>query len=198
MIYDLTEDDVKELGLRLEYFNDDVRQYVIGQMFEIRVLFEGNQRTIRTYSRSKPHGREVSFPDVDKFRKFVTAVFDEPPADQRPAIICLCGSTRFKDVFEQENARLTLEGSIVLMPGVFGHALDGGQDANVTQEQKQALDTLHKRKIDLADIVYVINVDGYIGESTQREIAYALEKGLAVTYFVPTEEEYHSHWSRLS
>lgn len=34
-------------------------------------------------------------------------------------------------------------------------------------------DDMHRRKIDLADYIYVINVGGYIGESTRVEIEYA-------------------------
>lgn len=84
-------------------------------------------------------------------------------------IVCLCGSTRFKDEYRAENARLTMEGKIVLSVGLFGHA----DDVELTDGEKEALDELHKRKIDLADRVHVINVDGYVGDSTAEEIRYA-------------------------
>lgn len=99
----------------------------------------------------------------------------------RPEIVCLCGSTRFEDTFHAENRRLTLAGAIVLTVGVFGH-----DDAEtITVDQKDRLDALHKRKIDLADRVHVLNVDGYIGESTRSEVAYARRHDVPVTWLEP-------------
>ena len=85
-------------------------------------------------------------------------------------VITLCGSTKFKDDFERVNRELTLAGNIVISVGCFGHAGD-----IFTEEQKVMLDDIHKRKIDMADAIYVINKNGYIGESTKSEIKYALE-----------------------
>lgn len=95
-----------------------------------------------------------------------------------PTVVCLCGSTRFKDEYRQEEARLTLAGNIVLTCGLFGHA-DG---IKLTEGQKQALDQLHLSKIDMADEVRVINVGGYVGSSTAREVFYAIQTGKWVTY----------------
>lgn len=83
-------------------------------------------------------------------------------------VITLCGSTRFKDDFERVNKELTLAGNIVISVGCFGHAGD-----TFTEEQKVMLDDIHKRKIDMADAIYVINKNGYIGSSTWSEIKYA-------------------------
>lgn len=47
---------------------------------------------------------------------------------------------------------------------------------------KEALDELHLRKIDLADEVFVINIDGYIGKSTRNEIEYAKKQGKPIHY----------------
>lgn len=85
-------------------------------------------------------------------------------------VITLCGSTRFKEDFERINKELTLQGNIVISVGCFGHAGDV-----FTEDQKIMLDDIHKRKIDMADAIYVINKGGYIGESTKSEIKYALE-----------------------
>jgi hypothetical protein len=98
-----------------------------------------------------------------------------------PEIVCLCGSTRFKAAFEAENERLTRAGKVVLTVGVFGHA-DG---VSLTDEEKARLDELHKRKIDLADRVHVVNVDGYVGDSTREEVAYARERDVPVTWLEP-------------
>lgn len=94
-------------------------------------------------------------------------------------IITLCGSTRFKDEFERINKELTLAGNIVISVGCFGHAGDV-----FTDEQKIMLDDIHKAKIDLADEIFVINVGGYIGNSTRSEIEYARQHGKIVRYLV--------------
>lgn len=103
----------------------------------------------------------------------------------KPEVVCLCGSTRFYDTFQKVNFDLTMEGKIVLSVGFYPHAQDQahGGAVGVTEEQKRHLDELHCRKIDLADRVHVINVDGYIGSSCMSEIAYALLRGKAITFF---------------
>jgi hypothetical protein len=105
---------------------------------------------------------------------------------ERPRIVCLCGSTRFKDEINAANARLTLEGKLVISLGLFGHTDMPDVDWTTGgSEIKRMLDTLHKRKIDLADEVHVVNVGGYIGESTRGEIAYASEHGKDITFLEP-------------
>ena len=92
-------------------------------------------------------------------------------------VITLCGSTRFKDDFERINRELTLMGNIVISVGCFGHSGD-----TITEEQKVMLDDIHKCKIDMADAIYVINKDGYIGASTRSEIKYAIAHGKQVIF----------------
>ena len=94
-------------------------------------------------------------------------------------VITLCGSSRFKDQFIDAQKRLTLEGNIVISVGLFGHS---GDDEVWTEGTKEMLDKMHKRKIDMADAIYVINVGGYIGESTRSEIEYAIRNGKEVRY----------------
>lgn len=100
--------------------------------------------------------------------------------------LTLCGSTRFKDEFYEVQKRLTLEGNIVISVGLFGHSGDSevwdGMDEGTLSKTKEMLDDMHKRKIDLADGIYVINVGGYIGDSTRSEIAYAKAHGKKVEY----------------
>ena len=98
-------------------------------------------------------------------------------------VITLCGSTRFKDAFMEAQKRLTLEGNIVISVGLFGHS---GDDEVWTEGTKEMLDDMHKRKIDMADEIFVINVGGYIGSSTRSEIEYAKATGKPVKYL---EEE---------
>jgi hypothetical protein len=100
----------------------------------------------------------------------------------RPKIVCLCGSTRFRPKFVDETRKRTLDGEIVLAPGVYIHA---GEE--VDDETKKRLDELHLAKIDLADEIHVINPGGYIGESTAREIEYAQRTGKRVSYLLPPQ-----------
>ena len=102
-------------------------------------------------------------------------------------VVTLCGSTRFKDDFVRVQEELTLKGNIVISVGLFGHA-DGLYGTQITPEVKTMLDDMHKRKIDLADSIFVINRDGYIGESTASEIAYAQASGKPVRYLFPPVE----------
>ncbi len=97
-------------------------------------------------------------------------------------VITLCGSTRFKDQFLEAQKRLTLEGNIVISVGLFGHS---GDEEVWTPGTKEMLDNMHKRKIDMADAIFVINVGGYIGESTRSEIEYAKCHGKQVLYLEP-------------
>jgi hypothetical protein len=97
-------------------------------------------------------------------------------------VITLCGSTKFKDEFIAVQKRLTLEGNIVISVGLFGHS---GDDEVWSEDTKIMLDDMHKRKIDMADEIFVINAGGYIGESTKNEIEYALKTNKTVKYLFP-------------
>ena len=101
-------------------------------------------------------------------------------------VITLCGSTRFRDAFIEAQKKLTLEGNIVISVGLFGHSGDGEV---WTEGTKEMLDDMHKRKIDMSDGIFVINVGGYIGSSTRSEIEYAEVSGKTVTYLEPVNEE---------
>lgn len=94
-------------------------------------------------------------------------------------VITLCGSTRFKDEFLEVQKRLTLEGNVVISVGLFGHS---GDNEVWTEGVKDMLDRQHLAKIDLADEIFVVNVGGYIGDSTRREIAYTEFKGKTIKY----------------
>jgi hypothetical protein len=96
-------------------------------------------------------------------------------------VITLCGSTKFKDAFMEMQKQLTLKGFIVISVGMFGHC---GDNEVWTEGTKEMLDDMHKRKIDMADEIYVVNVDGYIGSSTKSEIEYALATGKKVNYLI--------------
>ena len=101
-------------------------------------------------------------------------------------VITLCGSTRFKDEFMKAQKDLTLAGNIVINVGLFGHSGDHevweNMDEGTLTKTKEMLDDMHKRKIDMADEIFIINVGGYIGSSTKSEIEYAKTTGKAARY----------------
>jgi len=97
----------------------------------------------------------------------------------RPAIVCLCGSTRFSEAFRNANLCETLAGKIVLS---IGCDFKSDQGLGLTEADKDKLDILHLRKIDLADEVLILNVGGYIGKSTRKELDYALTNNKRVRY----------------
>ena len=133
---------------------------------------------------------------------------------ERQTVVCLCGSTRFYEAFQRADYEETMAGRIVLSVGFYHHSAEEvyGEAIGCTPEQKARLDGLHLRKLDLADEVLVLNVGGYIGESTTRELAYALQHGKVIRYLeVPAapasevairdaaqmaaEREYLIHWA---
>ena len=97
--------------------------------------------------------------------------------------VCLCGSTRFKDTFFKIAKEFTLNGYIVTMPLVFHHS----GDKEITEEEKKNLDELHKAKIADADLIYIINCDNYIGNSTRSEIKWAVALGKKIEYLENNE-----------
>lgn len=94
-----------------------------------------------------------------------------------PWRITICGSTRFKKEYELWNRRLTLAGFIVYSVSGFGHSGD-----SFTTEEKERLDQVHLAKIDNSHAIVVLNVGGYIGDSTRREIEHATATGKDVYY----------------
>lgn len=106
-----------------------------------------------------------------------------------PQVVCLCGSTRYWEWFRDQRLKLTLEGYIVLTIGS-----DSPDEMIVAHPStpegrliKAKLDILHLRKIDLANGILVLNVNGYIGESTEREIEYARSTGKWIEYLEPPQ-----------
>ena len=93
-------------------------------------------------------------------------------------IITLCGSIKFKDEFMRVQEEFTLDGNIVLTPNFFNNR----KKEDIDEKTKKMLDEMHKQKIDMSDEIYVINVGGYIGESTKSEIKYAKERGKRISY----------------
>lgn len=129
------------------------------------------------------HPRRISY------KSEMTYFFDNP----NYPTLTLCGSTRFRNEFYEAQKQLTLKGYIVISAGLFGHAGDAevweSMDEGTLTKTKRMLDDMHKRKIDMADGIYVINVGGYIGDSTKSEIQYAKEHGKKLMYLEPLFRE---------
>lgn len=107
-------------------------------------------------------------------------------------VITLCGSTKFKDEFIKQQKRLTLEGNIVISLGLFGHSGDSevweGQKEGTSTKTHQMFEEMHKQRIDMADEIFVINVNGYIGEGLRNEIQYAIENNKKINFLEPIKE----------
>jgi len=111
---------------------------------------------------------------------------------KKPKVICLCGSTRFTSEMLVIQWELTKQGHIVLSWCALPNDYFEGEDKTHIGEQegvKEIVDEGHKRKIDLADEVFVLNIDGYIGESTRSEIEYAELHGKSIRYLERLKEE---------
>jgi len=117
--------------------------------------------------------------------KLVTEELGYRKIPELPKIICLCGSTRFTNEMLIKQWELTKQGYIVLgwcaLPESY---FIGSDNAHIGDQEgvKETVDEVHKRKIDIADELFILNVGGYIGESTANEIAYANRLGKPIKY----------------
>jgi hypothetical protein len=101
-------------------------------------------------------------------------------------VITLCGSTKFKSEYIEVNKWLTLQGNIVISTGLYGQT-DGDM---LKREEKVMLDKLHKDKIDISDEIFVIDVNGYIGNSTKSEIEHAYSKGKKIRFYTSEKDDF--------
>lgn len=98
-------------------------------------------------------------------------------------IITLCGSLRFEEDFRKWDERLTLAGHTVFTVSVYPSYK--GEKNWYDEATKAKLDAAHKRKIDISDMILVLNRDGYIGDSTASEIQHARNAGKKIKYLAP-------------
>lgn len=114
--------------------------------------------------------------------------------NERPQIITLCGSSRFCGVMAvmawefEKMGRIAL--GLHLLPQEYCEqkGMVPDKDGNIHHIGEQEgvediMDALHFKKIEMADSIYVVNVGGYIGESTAREIEYAKYLGKSIYYY---------------
>ncbi|MFE0554846.1 hypothetical protein ACFW1P_02780 [Paenibacillus sp. NPDC058910] len=109
-------------------------------------------------------------------------------------VITLCGSTKLKKEFEQANRYLTLKGNIVFSLAFF----EQSEGIEITKEQAELFEEIHFRKIDMSDEIFVIDVGGYIGSSTRKEIEYAIENGKIIKFFSKSELVKHDKSNELN
>lgn len=151
---------------------------VVRDMLEL-----GDQRLLAS---DGPAGGQLPVLSADEWGKVYRAC--KAIAADRPLVVCLCGSSRFVDRMAVLAWNFEKEGHIALglhlLPRWYTQYEDHQAEHEGIAEQ---MDALHLRKIDMADEVFVVNVDGYIGDSTRREIAYATAQGKPVRYLVSTE-----------
>lgn len=110
-------------------------------------------------------------------------LYREFNSNNRPKIITLCGSVRFTHAYQLQQLQLSLRGWIVLTVGIDVKKADAF--LGMTEDDKKRLDELHLRKIDLSDAIMVLNVDGYVGQSTEDEIVYALQHEKRIDWLEP-------------
>lgn len=111
---------------------------------------------------------------------------------KRPKIVCLCDSTRFMDIWREAGFLEEMKGNIVLTINISLKDADkmlAGLPDKEKLHIKARADELHLRKIELADEILVLNVGGYVGNSTQQEIDYARMLGKKIRWWehdIPT------------
>lgn len=98
---------------------------------------------------------------------------------RKPTIVCLCGSTRFYNEFQEANYQESMKGNIVITLGWYP---DRENVPEVTPDEKIKLDALHFKRIEMADEILVLNINGYIGDSTRREMSHAMKLGKTVRF----------------
>ena len=152
-------------------------------------MFRIGEYTPQEYAdQLKEEGITLDEYDSDLIYKKYLNIFDSDLVKylkNRPTkIITICGSSKFKDEILKANEDLTMQNYIVLMNGVFQHA----DNIDMVPEEKIQLDLLHKDKILMSDAIYVVNKDGYIGESTKSEIEFAKEHNKEIIYMEEIKE----------
>lgn len=151
------------------------------EMFELRIRrgLSVMQETLDAYKENNNDLKKIIEKDnsiISKQSTIIELLKKERLIDRN--IVCLCGSTKFKDAFEKANREETAKGNIVLTVAMFGH-IDG---LDMDGEEKKTFDAVHFDKILLADEILVLNVDNYIGESTNAEIEFAIKNKKKVRF----------------
>lgn len=146
------------------------------------------------------HDGEPSWEQCGKNEQRFTKM-DKCPNEgiKEKGVVTLCGSTRFYKNFLEVNNKLTAMGYIVLSIGVVKSKAVMLDKSDPKLESM--LDELHKEKIAMSDAVLILDVDGYIGDSTKSEIKFAEWLGKKIYYYskinIKTNNDFKKGFSRL-
>lgn len=102
---------------------------------------------------------------------------------KRYKVVTLCGSTRFYRTWRLAEYEETMAGRVVLAVAFYPHGTEHGETVGCTPEQKMLLDSMHQERITMSNEILVLDVGGYIGESTRNEIMFAEQCGKPVRYW---------------
>ena len=94
-------------------------------------------------------------------------------------VITVCGSYKFKKEMNEITEKMALKGNCMLTP----IELTKPNKEAYTKEEALMIDKMHKEKIKLSNTILVVNVGGYIGNSTKSEIEYAKSLNKEVLYY---------------
>jgi hypothetical protein len=92
-------------------------------------------------------------------------------------VVTLCGSMRFQNEMMEIAEKLAREGECVLTPVYMVM-----KDCEISEEEVERLKLEQFKRIELADEIFVVDVDGYVGESTMAEIEFAERNGKMVRW----------------
>lgn len=106
------------------------------------------------------------------------------PLITKPYVVTLCGSGKFREELNTEFMRLTEKGFIVLTPAIFKFP----SAMRFTIRDHAVLDVVHQKKMQMSDEVRIINVNGYIGSDTRKEIEWCKSHGIKITYLEDPEK----------
>jgi hypothetical protein len=129
----------------------------------------------------KPHGRTTfTISILGDYHIDLSVIPPQPKEELKPKVVCYCGSLRFIEKFKEVEYQSVIDGNIALLPCCMFVGIQ--REYGAESDYKKKADELHKRKIDICDEVFVLNVGGYIGESTRSEIDYAISINKPVKY----------------
>ncbi len=96
-------------------------------------------------------------------------------------IVTICGSMKFQKQMLEVAERLELRNGYIVIQCIYSD-----KERILSHHDIQILSELHYKKIDISDAIYVVNIGGYIGQSTKNEIEYARSLNKEVIFLEPT------------
>jgi hypothetical protein len=183
----ITPENCRELLIKI---SDTKRPRSPTEVFDTHLSFVAKAAAWSVvYNFCVQHGMEtteLNQSGIERVITFLNSKLGLPVAD-KTKVVCFCGSTRFADHFMIKRWELEKQGIITFGINILPNNYFAEGNAHGAEQEgvKDILDELHQRKIDLSDEVFILNVGGYIGESTRKELNYALKIGKPVKYLEP-------------